>query len=146
MQRLAWARANPQDMMVAWSYTLARRFDSAAMRAAALTAAAGLALIAAFRHRRQPAIAYAAGIVGSLLASPYLHLYDFMLLFPAAWLLLRVAPAAWVLPPLLACYLFLLLSTHGGPGRGGCSSASASGSARSRARLLAGWPLTRRPT
>ena len=116
MQRLAWARANPQDMMVAWSYTLARRFDSAATRAVALTAVAGLALIAAFRHRRQPAIVYAAGIVGSLLASPYLHLYDFMLLFPAAWLLLRVAPAAWVVPPLLACYLFLLLSTHSGPG------------------------------
>src|SRR3989442_6222601 len=116
MQRLAWARANPQDMMVAWAYTLARRFDSAAMRAAALTAAAGVALIAAFRHRRQPAIAYAAGIVGSLLVSPYLELYDFMLLFPAAWLLLRVAPAAWVVPPLLACYLFLLLSTHSGPG------------------------------
>ena len=54
--------------------------------------------------------------MGSLLASPYLHLYDFMLLFPAAWLLLRVAPAAWVVPPLLACYLFLLLSTHSGPG------------------------------
>ena len=115
-QRIAWAQANPYELMVAWSYTLARRFDSTGARAAALTAVAGLTLITAFRHRRQPAIVYAAGIVGSLLASPYLHLYDFMLLFPAAWLLLRVAPAAWVVPPLLVCYLFLLLSTHGGPG------------------------------
>lgn len=115
-QRIAWAQANPSELMVAWSYTLARRFDSTGTRAAALAAVAGLALIAAFRHRKQPAIVYAAGIVGSLLASPYLHLYDFMLLFPAAWLLLRAAPAAWVVPPLLVCYLFLLLSTHGGPG------------------------------
>ena len=34
----------------------------------------------------------AAGLVGSLVASPYLHLEDFMLLVPAGWLLLRAAP------------------------------------------------------
>src|SRR6266850_178289 len=56
------------------------------------------------------------GLIGSVLASPYTHLYDFMLLFPAAWFTLRVVPAKFAVPPLLVCYLFMLLSTHEGPG------------------------------
>ena len=109
-ERLSWAGAHPQSLWVAWSYTLARHFDSAWARAAALSAAAVLTLIAAWRNRAHLEIAYAAGLVGSILASPYTHLYDFMLLFPAAWLTLRVAPAIWVAPPLLVAYVFMLFS------------------------------------
>jgi hypothetical protein len=115
-ERLAWAQSHPQELWVAWSYTLARHFESTWARGAVLAAAVAATLIAAFRHRGKIEIAYAAGLVGSLLASPYAHLYDFMLLFPAAWLVLRVARPLWVVPPMLVCYTFLLLSTHEGKG------------------------------
>jgi len=116
LDRLRWAQAHPIEMMVAWSYTLARRFESPVARAAVLAAAAALTLIAAWRHRKTPEIVFAAGLIGSVVASPYTHLYDFMLLFPAAWFTLRVVPAKFAVPPLLVCYLFMLLSTHEGPG------------------------------
>jgi hypothetical protein len=111
-ERLSWAGEHSRDLWVAWSYTFARHFDSLWARTAALSAAVVLSMIAAFRHRGQIEIAYAAGIVGSILASPYTHLYDFMLLFPAAWLTLRVAPAIWAGPPLLVAYVFMLYSHH----------------------------------
>lgn len=114
--RLAWAGSSPQELWVAWSYTLARHFDSTWARTAVLASAVAATLIAAFRHRGRIEIAYAAGLVGSVLASPYAHLYDFMLLFPAAWLVLRVARPLWVAPPMLVCYTFMLLSTHEGKG------------------------------
>ena len=111
-ERLSWAGAHPQSLWVAWSYTLARHFDSAGARAVVLSAAVILTLIAAWRNRAHLEIAYAAGLVGSILASPYTHLYDFMLLFPAAWLTLRVAPTVWAAPPLLVAYVFMLFSHH----------------------------------
>lgn len=112
LERLSWASAHPQALWVAWSYTLARHFDSIEARTIALSAAVVLTLVGAYRHRRQIEIAYAMGLVGSILASPYTHLYDFMLLFPAAWLTLRVAPAIWAAPPLLVTYVFMLFSSH----------------------------------
>jgi len=103
-------------MMVAWDYTLARHFQSSAGRTAALVSVAALALVAARRHRANPEIVYGAAIIGSLLASPYLHLYDFMWLFPAGWLVVRAIPAPLALLPIAACYVFLLFSTHDGKG------------------------------
>lgn len=111
VERLRWAQRHPAEMMVAWEYTLARRFQPAWLASAFLTLAAVLALVAARRHRRTPELVYAAAIVGSLLASPYLHLYDFLWLFPAGWLLLRAFPTAHMLVPLAACYVFILYST-----------------------------------
>jgi glycosyl transferase family 87 len=109
--RLGWARTHPVEMMVAWDYTLARRFQPAWLASAILALAAALALVAARRHRRSPELVYAAAIVGSLLASPYLHLNDLIWLFPAGWLLLRALPTAYALVPLAACYVFILYST-----------------------------------
>ncbi len=114
--RLAWTRAHADELWVAWSYTLARHFETGWGQGAALGVAVAASLFAAFRHRGRPEIAYAAGFVGSLLASPYLHVYDLMLLFPAGWLLLRVSPARWAAPPILTCYVVLLFSTERGYG------------------------------
>jgi hypothetical protein len=49
-----------------------------------------VALLAAWRHRGQgPELPIAAGIVGSLLATPYLGFQDFVMLVVAGWLILR---------------------------------------------------------
>jgi hypothetical protein len=57
------------------------------------------ALIAAFRLRGSPGLVIVAGILGSLLATPYLHASDLCLLAAAAWIVWeeRWSPA-WRLP------------------------------------------------
>ena len=53
-------------------------------------------LVAAWRHRGTgPELPMAAGIVGSLLASPYLGFQDFLMLVVAGWLVLRAGATAW---------------------------------------------------
>jgi hypothetical protein len=116
LERLGWAQRHPTEMMVAWDYTLARRFRSAWVASAVLALAAVLTLVAARRYRHTPAVVYAVAIVGSLLASPYLHLYDLMWLFPAGWLFLRAFPTAPALVPMAACYVFILYSTPNASG------------------------------
>ena len=108
--RLTYAQSHPTEFWVGWSYTLARRFDHAVPRTLTELAIAGLALFAAWRHRDEPEIAIAAGIVGSLLASPFVHLDDYMLLFPAAWLVLRASPRPLTAAVLLAGYGVMLLT------------------------------------
>jgi glycosyl transferase family 87 len=57
------------------------------------------ALVAAFRLRRSPGLVIAAGILGSLLATPYLHASDLCLLAAAAWIVWEECPSpAWRLP------------------------------------------------
>jgi hypothetical protein len=56
-------------------------------------------LAAAFRLRRSPGLAIAAGAVGSLLVAPYLHGSDLCLLGVAAWIVWEERPAlAWRIP------------------------------------------------
>jgi hypothetical protein len=56
---------------------------------------AGLALIAGWRQRMSGTeLPLAAALAGSLLASPYLHPYDFAMLLPSVWLVLRSSPPA----------------------------------------------------
>ncbi len=58
---------------------------------------AGLALIAGWRQRqRGRELPLAAALAGSLLASPYLHPYDFAILLVSVWLVLRSSPPAWL--------------------------------------------------
>jgi hypothetical protein len=58
---------------------------------------AGLALLAGSRQRRRgPELPLAAAVAGSLLASPYLHPYDFAMLLASVWLVLRGSPPAWL--------------------------------------------------
>jgi hypothetical protein len=52
----------------------------------------------------------AAGIVGSLLFSPYLAFQDFLMLVVAGWLLLRVQISLWQVALLVAGYALLELA------------------------------------
>jgi hypothetical protein len=52
----------------------------------------------------------AAGIVGSLLFTPYLGFQDFLMLVVAAWLLVRAQPAQWQVGLLVAGYVLLQLA------------------------------------
>ena len=91
LHRLDYAQSHLAEYVVPWTVSLGRRFEGVQLRLIELGAVAAV-LVAAIRHRDQPEVAMAAGLVGSLVASPYLHLEDFMLLVPAGWLLLRAAP------------------------------------------------------
>jgi alpha-1,2-mannosyltransferase len=58
-----------------------------------------VSLAAAFRLRRSPGLAIAAGALGSLLVAPYLHGSDLCLLGVAAWMVWEERPAlAWRIP------------------------------------------------
>jgi hypothetical protein len=71
----------------------------------------GVTLAVAWRHRRGgPEVPIAAGIVGSLLFTPYLGFQDFLMLFVAAWLLLRTQPSAWQVALLVVGYALLELA------------------------------------
>jgi hypothetical protein len=64
---------------------------------------AGAALLAAWRQRHKgPGVPIAAGIVGSLLFTPYVGFQDFAMLFVAGWLVLRAGPPDWQLGMLAA--------------------------------------------
>lgn len=67
-----------------------------------------IALVAAWRHRHGgPEIPIAAGILGSLLSTPYLGFQDFVMLVVAGWLLLRARPAPWQVGLLVVGYVLL---------------------------------------
>lgn len=70
-----------------------------------------LALWTAWRHRaRGPEIPIAAGIVGSLLATPYLGFQDFLMLVVAGWLVVRAGATAWQVALLVVGYALLQLA------------------------------------
>lgn len=112
-RRLSYAQSHLYEFWVAWSYSLARRFAGhpAALRLVEALAAA-LALVAAFRNRGRPEVALCAGLAGALLTSPFVHLDDFMLLFPAGWLLIRAFPGPAAVAAALAGYGAMLLSAN----------------------------------
>jgi hypothetical protein len=69
---------------------------------------AAVALIAAWRHRGSgPEVPMVAGIVGSLLFTPYLAFQDFLMLVVAGWLLLRARPSPWQVGLLVVGYALL---------------------------------------
>jgi hypothetical protein len=69
------------------------------------------ALLAAWRRRGMgPELPMAAGIVGSLLATPYLGFQDFLMLIVAAWLVIRGGATTWQVVLLVAGYALLQLS------------------------------------
>jgi hypothetical protein len=70
-----------------------------------------VALFAAWRHRGQgPEVPMAAGIVGSLLATPYLGFQDFLMLVVAGWLVLRAGATHWQIGLLVVGYALLELA------------------------------------
>jgi Glycosyltransferase family 87 len=73
-------------------------------------AVVAVAIFVAWRHRGQgPEIPIAAGILGSLLATPYLGFQDFLLLIVAGWLVLRARPSSWQIGLLVVGYAMLEL-------------------------------------
>jgi glycosyl transferase family 87 len=69
-----------------------------------------LTVVAAWRQRRSPERVIAAGIVGSLLFTPYLGFQDFLMLFVAGWLLVRSGATAAQVAILVAGYALLELA------------------------------------
>ena len=79
--------------------------------------AAVIVLITAYRSPRQgPELPIAAGIIGTLLVSPYINGFDLAALVLAAWLVLRTNPPAWQKALLVAGYLDLALYVVTGVG------------------------------
>src|SRR4029077_13409247 len=77
----------------------------------AQAAVVAVTLLAAWRHRATgPEIAMAAGIVGSLLATPYLGFQDFLMLIVAGWLLLRAGATAFQVGLMVVGYALLQLA------------------------------------
>ena len=72
---------------------------------------AGVTLLAAWRHRGGGAgMPIAAGIVGSLLFTPYVGFQDFAMLFVAGWLILRSAHTQWQVGALVIGFVLVELS------------------------------------
>jgi hypothetical protein len=87
--------------------------------AAAIAQVVVLAAVAAvgWRYRRSgPEIPIAAGLCGSLLATPFLHVEDFTLLLAAGWLYLRTSPRGLEVALLALGYATLQLALGGGIG------------------------------
>ena len=69
-------------------------------------AAAGIAMVVGRLARRDgPELPIAAGLSGSVLASPYLSAPDLAALLIAAWLILRLDPPRWLTALMVAAYL-----------------------------------------
>jgi hypothetical protein len=84
---------------------------------AVAAASAIVALITAYRSRRHgPELPMAAGIIGTLLVSPYINGFDLAALALAAWLVLRTNPPTWQKALLVAGYLDLALYVVTGVG------------------------------
>ena len=68
-------------------------------------------LLAAWRRRgRGPELPMAAGIVGSLLVTPYLGFQDFLMLIVAGWLVIRGGATTWQIALLVVGYALLQLA------------------------------------
>jgi glycosyl transferase family 87 len=79
------------------SATLARLTGTGLVTSLLQGGLAVLALVAGRRQRhRGRELPVAVAIAGSLLASPYLHPYDFAMLLASVWLVLRGSPPAWL--------------------------------------------------
>ncbi|HXI97157.1 MAG TPA: glycosyltransferase family 87 protein [Candidatus Acidoferrum sp.] len=74
-------------------------------------AVVALTLLAAWRRKGGgPELPMAAGIVGSLLTTPYLGFQDFLMLIVAGWLVLRGGATTWQVVLLVVGYALLQLS------------------------------------
>jgi hypothetical protein len=92
--RIALANSHPVEFFVARSIDLpaviAAHHLPPLVQLLAQAAIAGLVVAAAWRHGRvEPHLALAAGLIGSVLVTSFIHLDDLMVLLPAAWLSLR---------------------------------------------------------
>jgi hypothetical protein len=120
LHRIQFASSNPAEYLGGPWYNLTAHFQTRLGRYGAEALAGALALFVAWRHRRAgPEVPIAAGLIGSLLVAPYLHLDDFITIFPAAWLIIRAHPRWWLWVLMAGGYLVALLCTDTGTARWG---------------------------
>lgn len=86
-------------------------FIGSAARPAEIFVAGWTMLIANRVRRRGPEWVYACALVGGMLATPYAHLDDLMMLGLAAWLVLQARPPKWTWAYVLA----LVIAVEGEP-------------------------------
>jgi arabinofuranan 3-O-arabinosyltransferase len=103
-----------QTQTPAWDitrrYSISGPLGLGPLLTAAQVAVAAVTLLAAWRNRnRGPELPIAAGIVGSLLFTPYLGFQDFLMLVVAGWLVIRARASAPQVVLLVAGYSLLEL-------------------------------------
>ena len=76
-------------------FTLAYLFGFGVLTYSLLATFGVAALVVARRQRHDLGRVFAAGLLGSLVVSVHLHLYDYTTLVLAAWLVMRAAPPLW---------------------------------------------------
>ena len=89
-QRLAFAASVPVNRELTLAY-----FLGDAARPAQVLVAAWALVLAFLTRKRGPEWPYAIALVGGMLATPYVHLDDLMMLGLAGWLVLRAQTASW---------------------------------------------------
>jgi hypothetical protein len=104
-----------QTQTAAWDITRRYAISGVLGRGPVLTAAqvvvVVLTLLAAWRHRdRGSELPMAAGILGSLLVTPYLGFQDFLMLVVAGWLILWGGATTWQVGLLVVGYALLQLA------------------------------------
>src|SRR5207247_1480997 len=94
-------------------HSLAAHLPDAAPALALRAALAAVALLPALcTGARRYELALAAGVLGTLLATPYLNVEDFVLLVACAWLVLRERPPRWIAPAMALSDPVLALSSQ----------------------------------
>jgi hypothetical protein len=76
-------------------FTLAYLFGFGVLTYSLLAILGIAALAVAWRRRHDLEVVFGAGLLGSLAVSVHLHLYDYLTVVLAAWLILRTAPPLW---------------------------------------------------
>ena len=97
-------------------YAISGLFGLGPLLTVVQVAGLALTLLIAWRNRATgPEVPMAAGIVGSLLVTPYLGFQDFLMLVPAGWLILRSGPTPWQIGLLVVGYVLLEFCIPIGP-------------------------------
>lgn len=108
---LRYAQADPGHAF----FTLARLVGPGPAAYAAEAVLGGLALLLAYRRRKDLDMVFAAGLIGSVVSAFHLHQPDYSLLVLAAWLVLRTSPPIWHRVWLLTAVIPMQLITLGQP-------------------------------
>ena len=109
LHRLVLAERSPLEFYVSFPIDLPLMIHNRWLRITVMTILACLALFVARKERNNRIeVAIAAGLIGSVLVTPFIHLDDLMVLFLAGWLTLRSSlPSAY--PLLLAAGLVVVV-------------------------------------
>jgi hypothetical protein len=107
-ERLSYAQSHLAEFWVSWTLSLARHFEHPLTLRLVELLVCAVTMVTAWRQAPRTEIAIAAGLSGSLVASPFLHLQDYLLLLPAGWLVLRAIPHPATVFALLLGYAAML--------------------------------------